>query len=517
MRRNTILFVVVILLVGLIYWVSGYTYIEVAASNNMERGKLELSILNQKGSKQIAVSEEAASIKKLVRRGNYQIEVRQGLASYFAVVSARGFLRTNKVDAKLSGEISREFVGNNPKACVDWDGSLLISWQCQGAPAAAIMHLPASDSISTKNQPVKEWGDVAVEAVFSNDGKRYLLAKSENMHQLYVLDATNRLDKNIARTLNDLSGAKNFRATVYKEGFLLFSQDGQDLYYYESFENTPTKIPSALPETPGLELYSANALNNSVLLTFNQHQVPEHTGAMHVLLGNVASEEFEEHDEGVKQKENESLNITEVVVLANNQVRGFKLDYAADMARLCGDKKLCTLQGKTMNIYDISGGKAKKLYSVEGVEQIENSGGKILAVKENGIVIFNADSRSGYFEYTFGEYKFCGFKTFEEKYVLCVREGKQKSVLLLNQGEPVTDYIDQQILQLSKHASVKTIVPYGAFIHVSPEIGELVINPVTGEFEYDQEVITRVNLALKEKIDQLGINLRKYKIINPFE
>ncbi|CAN5655858.1 hypothetical protein BH23PAT2_BH23PAT2_05630 [soil metagenome] len=522
-RKNIFLFIVFLLLLGGFYWFSTHAFIEIVVENPVNDKDIDYQ-LEAYGQEARQSTTKDATIKKLVRKDNYQVTIKHADKSYFAIARTGGFLGTTSVSASLVAERGRTFIGNNPKLCMHYASELLFSWQCQGRVADSAVHVPASPSIPSLTRPFTTSGEPSiVEALLSEDGSNYALTKvsdvHETIHVLYPFELKSKLlSLNEPRVLSNLSGNRSYGIMPYRAGSLVFSNDGEDLFYYESFNNKPEQLESAKPQTQGLEFYGVDTFGDAVALTYNQHNIAEYEAGSYVLPSYVLANEFIEHeDEGEESHAAPPLEATEVIVLSGGETEHYVFDFAAQQVRLCGDNRLCVLHGTSLDIYEVSNGKADKLYTIEGVEQIENSAKGLLLVKDDGVLVFDTVKRAGYVEYSFGGYDFCGIESASEVYIICISTGGGKMALLMNQSEIVVDEIDKQVLSLLQLPETKTVSPYGRLIYISPELGGLVFNEEIDGFDYDPGVKQAVNRKINQEIDKLNINRKIYQVINPYQ
>src|SRR5690606_38943280 len=83
-------------------------------------------------------------VRVLVERGDYEIVATQGTKGSLAIVSAGGFLGTNKSLALLQSEKARSFIGDNPGSCMHLVRNILASTPCRGYVEELGFHVPAN-------------------------------------------------------------------------------------------------------------------------------------------------------------------------------------------------------------------------------------------------------------------------------------------------------------------------------------------------------------------------------------
>lgn len=124
----------------------------------------------------------------------------------------------------------------------------------------------------------------------------------------------------------------------------------------------------------------------------------------------------------------------------------------------------------------------------------------------------------GSLDYSFGDYKYCGLqKVDEQNYIICVADiENRKKALMLSSGS-TSDDIDKKILQLQKLDEVDVVSAYKNLLYVMPNLGEPTYDAVTKSFRDNPETKTRVNNKINEEIQKLGIDTKKYTIVNTSE
>ena len=204
---------------------------------------------------------------------------------------------------------------------------------------------------------------------------------------------------------------------------------------------------------------------------------------------------------------------TEVDVYNKGQVKRFGFNKLFSSATLCGTNKLCVLVGKDLSIYDVSSDKAKYLFSVSGVNYINNMATGLLVARDEEILNLNVDTKKGFISYGFGEYNYCGLQNSGANYLLCITNADGKNAALyINPAASNADSIDKKIAALQQMGEVKDISAYGRYIFISPEFGELVYSNSLGEFSYNPQTVKVVSKKINQQIDSLGINRKKYLV-----
>lgn len=480
-------------LVGLVlYALLQNSYIQVSVTGGGSR-ELTYYFTDQASNKVTTVITTEKNVKRRLPRGNYQIEVVQGDTSFFAVTNSPGLLRTQSVEGALRGEKARMFIGNNPGPCMYYD-EVLLSGACNGATLAnAVVHIPANDTTPTYTSKIKfrdgEGGTVEGEIILGDTS--YILVRGGQegeditSHLLYTIDAGG--NASLAATLSNLSGNKTYGLEPYQDGFVAYSTDLSEVYYFSDINGQPTRLAIEGPKDQELLGFSIKSQGDTLALVYSSVNPDDIT------------------DEGDFHEATHDIT-NELVVYNNGVTKHTTLKTHGTIIDFCGTDKVCVVSLGKMSVYDINDDKAKHLYDVAGVNDIQPINGGILLTTNNQILSFNADDRLGYTAYDFGGYGFCGQSPSGENLLLCMTNNKSRKVaLLLDMGAPLTTPIDKQVFDLQKQAEVNDVSAYKNLITVVANYGRIVYDPVSETNGYDPAVQRVVNDKIRKKIQELGI------------
>ncbi len=132
LKQLALITVVFVIFISVFLWFYGHSFIKVSVDMPVN-GEIHYELINQNTKKSSTYTTKASSIKKLVKKGSYEMLVKNQETSSFSVQSTKSFLRTTTINSNLQTEKSREFVGNNPGPCMYYDQSVLISYPCDGS------------------------------------------------------------------------------------------------------------------------------------------------------------------------------------------------------------------------------------------------------------------------------------------------------------------------------------------------------------------------------------------------
>lgn len=515
-RRKITIGVVISIFLMLGYWFWAYSYIEVVVANGRSDADITFVLANQDGNK-TEIKSHSSHIKRLVRRGSYEVSVRQAETSYMAVGRAGGFFSTSSFTASLLSEKAREFVGNNPNACMYLLSAVVASTPCDSTVDELNIHMPASSNEPTYVKEAR--GPAALlEGIVSTKEGIFAIVSIEseqegagNYHALYPISTDGVLDVTNEHLLKALNGSKTYKAASYQDGWIAYNKDGSEILNFKSVKSTPSTIKIDKPGDASLALIDLAVFDEQIVLTY-ANQTPAGRNFDDPSGTKSHSAEFETQRAKIKQKH-------EVVVYSKNQSKHITFAEPLTVVRSCGTQELCVVfDGGKMGVYDISKPKPRLIYELTGVVDLDNSNKETLVVRNDGVYKFDITKKEGYLEYGLGSYRYCGIKTNDTSYVLCIADKSNKRLALrINQTVTNNDSIDKKIAELSLVRQVKNISIYGRYIYISPDVGSLQPNSQTGLFEYDKATVKNANSVISQEIDRLGISRSAYTIIKTIQ
>lgn len=492
MRKKIILVILAGALLFAAYWVYSHSFIEITVNNATSAGQLTYSLQKQGDKEASETKSSSTTIKKLVSKADYEVLVRQSDSSHLSIVKVKGFLRSTAINVTLIKEKGRKFVGDNPAACVGYLRSVIVSYGCGGLYSDISLHVPATGSQPTytlKNPNLTAFGTVEG-IVNTKDGNILLLKSPEDRdegfrvptgHFAHIVDE-NLKSRNVIR-LKDLAADKTYSIKSRRDGFVVFDSRLEHILYYPSVKSTPETITLGSPKEKGLIPYALGIADDNLAGLYSNRQ-------------------------DSKDK------LSEVVLSSNNSTRSFIFDKSYSSVQPCGSNKLCLLgDAKKLEVFDTSGEKPKLLFVISNAAAIENSQKGFLVVNNVGVLNFNTEDRTGYYEYTFGKYAFNNINKIPEGYVLRLTSAKNRGVaLLVNQDSVNTDAVDKKVADLQEIPEVSFVSIYDKFIYISADLGELVYNNELRSFTYNPDTQKSVANKLNLEIDKLGVDRKTYSI-----
>lgn len=486
-KKSIWLSVFILLSGGLFYAYYSYGFIAVTSEAGIE---LEVKRTGSKDA--LLVSQSSSRVKKLVRRGNYEVLAKQKDSNYFAITPVGGFMKTNGIEVRLEQEKSRVFVGDNPSPCVTL-ATVLVSISCSDKLSAMVVHKPATGKLPTYTERVNKNIEGRFEGFVNVSEGSFVLARvslassatTPRGHYIHSISNDGTFSK--GTLLIGTDAEKTYTLLPHKGGFALHDSF-MNILVYESLSQAPKIITAGMPKNTKLNPYSISVEGQGVAVAYRD---PDD-----------ATDLIE--DKTARGK-------TSIVVILDNTTRHFNFNKYIGQVELCGIKKLCLLSDNLLEVYDIAGQKPKLLYSVGNVESVLHLGERMLIVRAGDIIGFNIDKAEGAIQYEAGEYRFCGVQISGQGYVACVVDGNNKKrALFINPSQPGTDNIDKQIAELAKLQELQTISIYKNLIHLAPNYGDLITTQ--DGLDIDRTKKPAIDKIINGKIDDLGINRDVYTI-----
>lgn len=501
LKRLIIFATLGLLLFAAAYVMYSYSFIEIIVENPTGTSEVSYKITDSNNSV-VSVLSSDTTTKRLVKRGTHQVHIQQADQSYFSLTNAGGFFSSTTLNAKLEREKSRQFVGDNPGSCVYFLNLTLLSHPCGGRLNKLDIHMPANASQPTHTK--KQGGVVEgyVEGLVTIKDGTYVVVKAPEAgedqgspHTAYLIDSTGRIS--LGTSLKGLNPNNVYQALSYNNGALLYNLAESQLFYYSSFGAEPTPVSIDKPLNDSLKPFGLSTLGETIVVSYSEGSVIE-------------------NNRFGTSEEREASGVAEVIIYQNNTSKHFSLSKLPLNIRLCGDEQLCVLQQNgNLEVFATDGDKLKKLSMITDVTKIENVQNGLLIVRTAGVFFFDPIKNEGYLSYALSDYEYCGIKTAASGYILCVTNSKNvSSTLYVNLAQPGTDAIDKKVAELAKLKDIKSVSAYGAFIFISPELGDLVYNSTTKGFQYDPIIRSTVANKINQEVDRLQIDRNVYRVIN---
>lgn len=496
-KKWSFIFLVGVLVFYAFYWVFTHGFIEVHVQNTRPNSEISYFIT---GTKTVEKTTSDTTLKRIIKRGDQEVMVTQGGLGFVASVRTRGFLSSTKINAELLPQRSREFVGDNPFACMQYVENILLSMPCGSSLSLMQTHIPATEKRAGYAQKTRSPITGIVEGMITLRGVSYALIKAPAQnedqgapHTIYRLTSMGDVADGIA--LNHLSPDLFYELVPYKEGFVVFDSFLQDINYYSAPDSQPSRLKIDHPENKELQPQFLRAAGGKLALVFSNST----SGDIHSL---------DEESGGDVE--------TKLILVEGDNYRAYDFDIYFTDAFMCAEQLLCVQSGAQLFVYDLSDKRARLVYKLGNTQSIHSFGDSILIVRDKYVLRFDPSRRRGVIDYDFGDYNYCGLGAISDTaYTICVINSQNKRhALKISVGSVNSDDIDKKLHRLIEAPFIDSVSAHGKIIYISPKVGNLVPDPVTGEFGYDPKRVQEASRDIAQKLDELGIDQNKYKVIN---
>ena len=112
MKTRIFIAIAGILLLGGGFWLYSHSFVQV--STNATGGEFEYEIKEQSSDAVTTIKSNSPHVRKIVKKGHYQVTVKQKNTASVAFVNTKPFLQTTKTTQELSPERNRGFIGSTP-------------------------------------------------------------------------------------------------------------------------------------------------------------------------------------------------------------------------------------------------------------------------------------------------------------------------------------------------------------------------------------------------------------------
>ena len=311
--------------------------------------------------------------------------------------------------------------------------------------------------------------------------------------------------------LTDLDRSLNFTFVSYKDGFLAHDSIAGNIFYYTDSASKAKKIEAPNLNDAGLSLAGTSSLNGGFMTVFSNRASK---GDLIELNG---YSDLSDKTVLRNQKRSDVKPSTKVVIYKDGGTKQLSFNEYFSSLVLCGTNKLCGVSEdskREMTVYDISGKNTVKLYSIENVRDLRSIKSGLLLVRDNNVVAFDADSRSGYIEYSVGLGGYCGIYEEGDNYLVCVADSKSNSaMLLINRAVDATYKIDLVVADLLTLPQVKDVSAYKEKLFVTLDTGEDIYDESLRSFVFDKAKQKAALAVVTKKLNDLGLDLKAFELI----
>ena len=489
----------ILLVTFIFYLIYSYSFISISVNEAVE-SQIEYQLVAQGSDSVNTFNSDNTSVRKLVKRGNYELKVTQGNKNSFSVVSVGGFLQTKEVQRTLIAEKQRSFIGNNPSPCVFYTNNLLYSFACNSSNTSISQHVPATKDLPTY---IKKTNDLLlgnIDGVVRLHNGSYVAVVTppansdilESPYVLYDITKEGRLDKGRPIELPDIDGVR-YNYLAYKDG-LVAVDNNKNIFFVPVSGQSVSLLPVDGPST--------DSLFTSLFQTDSQ--------TLSVVYNNLPDDEISDEAGDLPSQ-------SEIVIYANDQNQRFTFEKGYFGGQVCGENRLC-MWSDSLDVYDTVSNTPKLLFSVHNINNVTVNDSAVTIVRDDGIISINTvvDPGVGSFEFVNTGYDICGTNSIGQDTILClINKRQQKQALFVNSSADIVSPIDSQIATLFDVPEIKDISIYKNYIFITPELGEPTYNQRSGNFEYNDTVKSVVSKKIQDAIKNSGLNQDQYTVVIP--
>ncbi len=502
MKNRLILIAIALASVFIVYGLSQTSRLEITTTGGSQTN-YSYAVMKQSNDKSSSTKSDSNVFSKTLATGSYEVKVTQGSLSSYAVVKTAGFFRTTKITADLKPELARSFVGDNPAVCMSLLGTTLLSNDCGGLSSDIYTHIP-----STPTQPT--YVDTALSPYGHFEGNARTKAGTlalfasqppvpDNvdaappiLHTVYTYDPTGAtFQPKEKAVLDGLSSGESYSLQAYRDGFIAYDKQFTQVFYYASIHAKPVNITLEQPKTSGL---------NALSLSSNEK------GELAVAYASAIE------DEEASKNRNKSTN-TEIIVSENDKSTHLTFNARYSTISYCG-ANLCMLNSDKhiLEINTISGTSTNQIFAIHNVSKAATDDHGILALRQDGLLRIDPESKVGYIEYSLGRYQSCGLQASVNGPLLCLINPEGNNVVLhISQQANNTDSIDKKVLVLESYGDVNTLSIVGNVIYIVPK-GVNIMDYVNKTNAPDPTVQGKINAGIMNAADKAGIDRNTYVI-----
>jgi len=460
-------------------------------------------LVNQADNKLISVDNQSRQLNKRLSPGTYEVTVSQGNKSFFKLVTIKGLWGKTLVAANLQTEQQRTFVGDNPAACMNLLGTTLLSHDCGSTSGAVNTHVQPTSTqpayIDTSPSPLGRIESTiklkaSALALFAKPTGEVEEDSPAAQHIVYAYDpAVAAFQPTDQATLTDLGRFISYSLQPYLAGFIAYDATYSHVLYYTSIHAKPINLTLEGPKTAGLTAFSLSAGAN----------------------GEIAVAYAPDLSSGDGSGSSASATATEVVVYRSGGSNHYLFGSQYSVVQFCGGSNLCMLNtsANTLEVNGISGPQTTRVFNLRDVTHFIPSDQGFLAVRKNGLLKVDTNTKTGFIAYSFSKYQYCGLDTVVGGYIVCLTNPEGNNVALyLGQSAVDTDSIDKRVLELENNSNVVKLSIVGKIIYVVPK-GDNLFNAATGTVAPNPAVQSGINQDITNAATKAGLDLKSYTLI----
>lgn len=481
-----------VLLIGVIVtsYVATHGFINVSIKSSDAQPKQYILTNQDNGDTQVYTN-SSNNIKKMVRKGNYEVSILQTGRSAWLHTRVSGLLHTSKIDTNLKNESGREFVGNNPAPCSYYLDNRLITFECQRATSLT-EHIPATATTPTYAQVIKNLkiGDTVAGIVKTGAGPVIIIRSHDiesdtDLVSAATLDGAGNLTDQTS--LDGVDSSKEYIIASYRNGFVLYSSDLKSVASFESI-HSKAQVVDMSNKRSGLKPLGLTASDKGLVAYYSSVDASD-------------------------DPDPKAHITSEVITNSDNVIQHYTFDTALTKASFCGTK-LCILSDNTLNVYETLESGLHFDYEMSGINDLQTSMGTMYLENKYGILMLDDQASPNHYMYTFNDYRSCGVGLNSNIPVVCLLTPRHDKVSVLLQGSLDNYPIDRSVLTLLKDKRIQNVSAYQKYIYLTPEVGKLTYDSNVNSFNYsDKQKATSIRL-IDDLVISSKLNRSTYNVID---
>jgi hypothetical protein len=506
-RKFVFLAVVLTLMGGILYFVATHGFVTISLSGAGD-AEDSLVLLNQTSNRS-SKSSFNTTVRKLVRKADYEATVRVSGASSWAQFKTKGFLQNTTITMSLQKERARTFIADNPSSCMSYN-SQLVSFSCGSIENIVNVHNQSSGSVPPLvSQGI---GDIpgTIDAIITTPSGTVAfveqLSEDESNPTIRysfvpLASSTFQVSGTPILLTGVLDSQTEYSAKAYRGGIIVYSKDFSSLVYFSKPQSSGDYIN--LPDvTGGLRAFDLQASDKALVVSYTNRDLSSDNSLSKVAKGTRSASTVLENGKAAKT---------------------YYYNGAWATVLPCGNAKLCATSPvgdkQQMSVYDTSTAKLQPEFNVNNVNQMFGVNGNISVVTDEGVLRLDPTKKRGSFDISFLGDHFCGSGDSNNptQYVLCVTSSDGNHALLIDTTIEDTNQINQRVNVIRANKMVQKIIVDRNKVFIVPDYGNTILNQDTGESDYDPALVQAANQTVKTLVTQQKLKELGFTVINVLE
>ena len=455
--------VIIVMLLMFVFLTSGRGQLSVILPES-QNTQTSVSVYGADKEAIVSKSVDSQSYRITVKPGSYFVVIENSTGSYTKFVEVNGFMRTTKIDNfSLKDQLGREFVAERQKSCFSETSLGVFSYTCLGPLSSLILHEKATDSSPPKTISIETNSfnkNRIIEAVHETEDGVFVMtyeAGRDNLHDVF------KLNRN-----------QNIVSTTLVDTVSLSSQPLQQRG--TSYSKNPVTLANSTAVYGGDNLRKLQKLAS-----------PLDFGPNTISIGQFSDNSWVALEEESASSNPPVINYTVRLVDKN---KSMKTERPSDFV-VCADYLFILDVNSNLSIFSANLNPEKELFGISDLLCVDD---KPHIVLDNKLFILSVeDSRfEGFIAVNSPTLSITGVEQYNDNAFVVAGFVDKKVLVKLSDSAKKIDAILNGFTS-SKYVSSLSLA--GSTVFVSLELGQLVVDPITGDYDYDQNTLT---LAEKE-------------------